>query len=124
MTLKFVPPKGQNRYAIFSYADNVDRGDFKAYNDLGIAKVVAGRWVRHSNVKILENVDGDWYQLYDVRQGTMYKELPWVKNVKSWYSSYDRYRAKPMTRDEYAEWRLKVERERIENRFDISLANL
>jgi hypothetical protein len=112
MPLKFNPPKQAARYALFSYGEVPNQGEFKVYNDLGAVKNAAHRKLRWSNIVILENVDGDWYQLYKAEKGTSYKELPWVK-LKSSLRWSDSYKATPMTRDEYAEWRIAVERERI-----------
>lgn len=112
MPLKFNPPKQVARYALFTYGEVPNQGEFKIYNNLGSVKNAAHQKLRWSNVKILENVDGDWYVLHSAAKGTVYRELPWVKRRSSWRWS-DSYRATPMTRDEYAEWRLKVERERI-----------
>lgn len=117
MTLKFNPPKQVARYALFvDHANN--RGTFKIYNDLGHAKNAyhfAGTY--NSASKILENVDGEWYVLFDIPAGTDYKDLPWVKETSryDWYTRGEKKskRATPMTREEYADWRVKVERERI-----------
>lgn len=114
MALKFVPPKELARYAMFVDYGN-GKGRFKPYDDLGSAKNawhhVSGRY----SGKILEFVDGDWYTLYDIPAGTTYKNLPWVKEVEAggWHNPYKDNRAKPMTREEYAEWRIKVEYERL-----------
>jgi hypothetical protein len=126
MTLKFNPPKQVARYALF-VDHGQGRGAFKIYNDLGSVKN-AYRFAGHGryDVKILENVAGEWYTLFDIPKGTAYADLPWVKEVRTggWYANRLVKRAVPMTREEYAEWRLQVERERIESTFDISLANL
>jgi hypothetical protein len=110
MTLKFVPPRSINRYALF-----VDRGrrPLAAYDDLAHAK---GAWHvrarRYYDAKILENVEGQWYVLYDLPKGL--ERAPWYKEIEvgRWNNRRMAWRAKPMTRDEYADWRIKVERER------------
>ena len=115
-TLKFNPPKTVARYALFVDHGN-GQGFFKTYNDLGIAKVAhshrnyGGRYA----AKILENVEGQWYVLHDIKAGTTYENLPWVKETQGgyWTGYNKRKKAIPMTRDEYAEWRVAVERERI-----------
>lgn len=125
MTLKFNPPRQAGRYALYLEGAGSKTG-FRTYDELGHAKNAYNfRGHRYAG-KILENVSGEWYVLYDIAKGLTYKELPWVKETQSGYwSSYGkRTTSVPMTRDEYAEWRLQVERERIENKFDISLANV
>jgi hypothetical protein len=114
MALKFVPPKEVNRYALFVDYGN-GRGSLKAYNNLGSAK---GAWQSaqrhtHYDSKILENVEGTWYVLYDIPKDV--NRAPWYKEVErgGWRSSYKQWVPKPMTRDEYADWRVKVEHERI-----------
>jgi hypothetical protein len=114
MTLKFNPPKHLGRYALFvEYGD--DRGKLYQHDDLGSAKNSYHAHGHHNNAKILENVGGQWYVLFDIPKGTDYKDLPWVKEVTigGWYSNRTGHRARPMTRDEYAEWRIQVERERL-----------
>lgn len=112
MSLKFNPPKQVARYALF--VDHGEgRGFFKTYDELGYAKIAVGHHRSH-DAKILENVEGDWYVLFDIPKGTDRNNLPWKKKRTSWYyRNEERKVAKPMTRDEYAEWRLAVERERI-----------
>ncbi len=113
MSLKFDPPKQVARYALFVDHRN-GRGFFKTYNNLGSAKIAhtARNYRTTYDAKILENVDGSWYVLHDVRAGTSYNDLPWVKEVSSWrFTPYKK--AVPMTREEYADWRVAVERERI-----------
>lgn len=114
MSLKFNPPKTTGRYALFVDWGN-DRGFFKTYDNLGTAKQAHSHrnYNNRNNAKILELVEGSWYVLHEVKAGTPYSELPWYKEVGgSWRTSAYK-KAVPMTRDEYAEWRLKVERERI-----------
>lgn len=77
---------------------------------------------------ILEMVYGEWFILYHVPERTALDDLPWKKDVwvnktYGWTQFYepshdpDRYtrfrKAYPMTRDEYADWRVRVERERL-----------
>lgn len=126
MVLKFNPPKQVARYAL--YVGTESRGKLYTYDDLGSAKnSYHHKYTNVSGAKILENVEGNWYVLYDIPSGTKYKDLPWVKEVEGggWRSSYKIDTAKPMTRDEYAEWRLQVERERIADLSgDLKLNNL
>lgn len=125
------------RYACFV---NSSQPQFTTHGDLGSAKNAfynrAGggptcgstRW----DGQILELVDGVWFTLHAVTKGTVFRDLPWVKKIiDSTYvenpayvsfretpnerqmivKEYIRYEAKPMTREEYAEWRLAVYRE-------------
>jgi hypothetical protein len=127
-SLKFDPPARIGQYAVY-YGPEFEggQGDFRIYRDLGAAKCswhhVAKGWSKGSRreAKILENVEGEWYVLYDVPKGTDAEDLPWYKTVSNYsYGRWDdtriRKAAKPMTREEYAEWRVKVERERIFSR--------
>lgn len=108
--LKFTPPPTVSRYAL--YHD----GELKTYNHLGSAKNAYRHLYNPQNVKILERVGDQWFILYDVPDGRLHTdEVPWVKKVDIY--RYGRYesdfpRAIPMTRDEYADWRVKVELER------------
>jgi hypothetical protein len=63
--------------------------------------------------KILEMVDGVWYTLYDVKEGTLPNDVPWKKDVEKggWRDKYVVRKSVPMTREEYAEWRIAVDRE-------------
>jgi hypothetical protein len=124
MSLRFDPPKQVARYALFVDHGN-GKGFFKTYNELGFAKMALGHhnYGMSHDAKILENVEGQWYVLFDIKKGTERTALPWYKEMTGWYSR-GRKVAKPMTRDEYAEWRLAVERERIADlSADISLNN-
>jgi|ERR1043166_6027864 hypothetical protein len=115
MSLRFNPPKQVARYALF-VEHGEGRGRFTVYNNLGSVKNAyhhAGTYNAAS--KILENVDGDWYTLFDIPAGTLYRDLPWVKEASYSWRGTPQKTAVPMTRDEYAEWRLKVERERVAN---------
>lgn len=116
MGLKFTPPKNVARYA---YAVEYEKSQtrFDTYNDLGSAKnalqhKLSYRGNDFKGAYLLENVDGDWWVLYTITRDTV--RMPWHKEVEqgSWRNSYKVWKAVPMTRDEYAEWRLQVERER------------
>jgi len=105
--LKFTPPKGSARYA---YAQG---SLFNTYGDIGHAKNAYhahGMWA-DGQCFILERVEDSWYILYTIEGRTQYPNLPWVSKASGYYANPDP-RARPMTRDEYAEWRLAVERER------------
>lgn len=115
MSLKFNPPKQVARYALFIDHGN-GKGFFKTYNELGSAKMALGHrnYGMRNDAKILENVEGQWYVLFDIKKGTDRDNLPWKKARTSWrWRNSESKVSKPMTRDEYAEWRLKVERERV-----------
>lgn len=104
--LKFTPPEGTARYAV-AYSDQ-----FRVYNDLGSAKnMYHSIYGNGTVVHILERVGGDWFVLFRVISGVERSALPWYKESTSWRTNG--FTAKPMTRDEYAEWRLSVERERL-----------
>lgn len=118
MSLKFNPPKNVARYA---YAIEYEKSQtkFDTYNDLGAAKNALQHKTRYRNsdlkvAYILENVAGSWYVLYTYNKGDQH--WPWQKpvTVGGWRNGgYTVHRAVPLTRDEYAEWRVAVERERI-----------
>lgn len=122
MSLKFNPPVQVARYAIFIDHGN-GRGYFKSFDELGYAKL---SFYRKNNLdyeriaqydgKILENIGGDWYVLFDVKAGTTLDDLPWYKEVRNggYWSSRTSKRARPMTREEYADFRVKVAREQWE----------
>lgn len=131
MTLRFNPPKPIGRYALY-----IERscGDphFKVFSSLGDLKnsfnhqVMEYTGKTRVNSKVLENVDGDWYVLYDVPADTKNDELPWMKTSyrvhKYGYwqtvstsddpNAYKMVKSAPMTKDEYADWRVRVELER------------
>jgi hypothetical protein len=120
MGLEFVPPKEWASYGVFkSDDDGGDKGTFKTTNSLSAAKYSFsyGRSYWKPAGKILELVDGKWYVLYDVPKGAAYKDLPWIKEVPTNRYTYrdtgTHPKAVPMTRNEYAEWRVQVERERV-----------
>lgn len=146
--LKFVPPKEEAskfpRYATYT------AGDMKTHTSIGPAKNSLNNrmWTsrptgkqierygvmrdEHERVTnhafLLENVDGEYYVLYEIKEGSKFNDLPWVK--KFWKHNrygYTRtteptyradeytaaYKAMPMSTDEYVAWRLAVERERL-----------
>lgn len=119
MSLRFTPPKLMGRYALFVDWEN-NNGFFKVYNNLGAVKGAArhhtlhwGRTTQHA-AKILEMIDGAWWVLYDIPKGT--EVFPWYKDVEVWSGSYSGgyntvKKARPLTADEYAEFRVKVARE-------------
>lgn len=120
MGLKFVPPKNVARYA---YAVEYDKSQtkFDTYDNIGAAKNALQHKLSYSygndfkGAYLLENVDGEWFVLHTItREIRDSGRMPWQKEVEAggWRNSYKIWRAVPMTRDEYAEWRLQVERER------------
>lgn len=158
MSLVFTPPKEEAKQ--YRYASYVVGSGLKVHNGIGPAKnslrnrgwnyvateEVAGtyhdgspRYKRKyvtAHGFILENVDGTWYVLYEIKPGLTEEELPWMKEylVGTWQNSlYSEYhktnkyyqdkiadgsykvvkKATPMSTDEYVEWRLAVERERL-----------
>lgn len=121
--LKFVPPKLIAKFAVFLDHGN-GRGFFRTYDQVGSAKTSfrnhngPSRWGRGGVTfhpgKILELIDGEWYTLYDVPKGT--EHLPWEKNFGSeshYYSRRTGWHAVPMSREDYGDWRARVERERL-----------
>jgi hypothetical protein len=142
--LKFIPPKEDAksfpRYASYGNGELKTHGSLSgARNSLNNRTAPYGwSWKKDSVWKqgfILENVDGEWYTLYHVKEGSTFNELPWVKPFyynygwnrltestlsHSYYAERINdgrikveYRAVPMTTDEYVQWRLAVERERL-----------
>lgn len=156
-SLKFVPPKEELKaYRYASYAGS----EMKLHGGIGFAKNSLNNrmWTRvdtdevaytdslgktHFKMKsvtkhafLLEQVEGEWFVLYEIQPGSTRDELPWMKE---YYYSYGRwnlltpyiressyyapklasgehktsFRPTPMTTDEYVEWRLAVERERL-----------
>jgi hypothetical protein len=96
----------------------------------------AGMWRNGSwtfrDGKILELVEGNWYTLYDVKDVTDSGHLPWhypvetatyeknpdynpaeyIPGQQSWIRKTEvNYVARPMTRDEYANWLVRVHME-------------
>lgn len=83
----------------------------------------------YKEVFVLENVDGEWFVLYHVPEGTEEDDLPWKKDA--WrhkeYTSWGRqfheptFRpenyvkervSRPMDTEEYVKWRIQVELEK------------
>lgn len=138
MTLKFIPPKEEAqsfpRYASYGEGQlKTHRTLSGARNSLNNRVAPYGYW-RNSEKTwkqgfILENIDGEWYTLYHVKDGSKFEDLPWVH--KRWVHTQYRwkmytqptdsqaeryhveYYSRPMTTDEYVSWRLQVERERL-----------
>jgi hypothetical protein len=153
MSLRFNPPpeeaKKLPRYA--SYA----AGEMKTHGSIGAAKNSLNnrmwRWKSTEGetpdrgrkrvttyAAILENINGTWYTLYQIPDGTTSDTLPWMKEyVQGKYGSVNLYtdyhkdspyyqkgiengtfkvfkKATPMTRDEYVAFRLAVQREEFE----------
>jgi hypothetical protein len=151
---KFVPPKEESK--TFPRYASYGAGILKTHSQVGHAKLslrnrVTSRdnsdpslkyWQRPtvwSHSFILENVDGEYFTLYEIPDGTKEEELPWMKEfyipMESWDSprlmtdymrgsSYHQRKLQegsarlekrpvPMTTDEYVAWRLGVERERL-----------
>lgn len=114
MTLKFIPPPQAARYALSI------GGSFHIYNDIARAKIAwwnHGRWRTSTSAYILENVEGSWFVLYEIPPNTT--EPPWYKDVSTYRSGYgwrDTKRARPMSREEYATWRVQVDRELLAER--------
>lgn len=147
--LKFNPPREEAkklpRYA--SYAAGV----MKTHGGIGSAKnslnnrmwtwtgsrASGDRKKVTTYAAILENVDGTWYTLYEIPEGTTYDNLPWMKEVfRSAYGGWtlvtdyhresDYYKNRfssgeyritkrpyPITMDEYVAWRLEIQREQL-----------
>lgn len=154
--LKFTPPKEERQaYRYASYAG----GEMKLHGGIGFAKNSLNNrmWTRVNTEEVvrkdyegkdvygsklvtkhaflLENVDGEWFVLYEIKPGLTRNELPWMKEYFYGYyrwtelTSYYRenkyyaqkiqngeyptqWRATPMSTDEYVAWRLAVELER------------
>lgn len=142
MTLRFNPPKDKKLPRYASYGAGILKTHTEvAYAKLSLAHRLEHRanddsvpyysrpWKWHEGY-ILEMVDGAWYVLYHVEEGTDRDHLPWKKKAwrhrdyYSWGRRYDKptynpesyieeYVSVPMTKDEYADWRIKVELERL-----------
>lgn len=156
MSLKFVPPKSEEK-KFPRYATYVHGADMKTHSAIGPAKNslnnrmwtyresdqtrkdYAGRDVpvREKVTRpafLLEMVDGEYYVLHEVKEGSKFEDLPWVKEylVGSWhnkpYTDYEKdnkyyqdkiadgsyrivHKAVPLTTDEYVNFRLAVARE-------------
>lgn len=116
--VKFDPPADTARYAVYFESGN----RFEVVSSLAVAKIKFHGWGRPRKGKILENVGGEWFILFEIEAADTTRDLPWYKEVKRWRNRYwntelGRYDAgyqtmkiaRPMTRDEYAEWRVNVE---------------
>ena len=121
--MKFVPPVTKDfRYAVwvegrgFKVKAGLGEAKQSAYAMAGVYGVSFGESKTHRRIVLAEMIKGDWYTLFDVPAGTAYKDLPWVKKVRPYRygSGREYYAGRPMTREEYAEWRIRVERERWE----------
>lgn len=142
--LKFVPPK-EDEKKVPRYA-SYGKGQMKLHSSVGHAKQSlanrvtylddSDKGLAYYNRKrlwhecfILELVDGEWFTLYHVEEGTEPNNLPWMKQywtVLRWNGSkyWEKptyypdeeirtdYESRPMTKDEYADWRVRVELER------------
>ncbi len=119
MTLKFNPPRTIAKYALFVDRGH-NKGTFKSFDKVEWAKL---SWKHHTyadygngsdhDAKILENIDGNWYVLYDIPKGTAYTNRPWAKEaVSRWGRKPLGYTvAVAMSKEDYAEFRVKVARE-------------
>lgn len=141
--LKFIPPK-EDAVNLPRYASYVVGAGMKTHVRLSDAKNSwRNRGWTHKDRKyvtrhafILENVEGEWFVLYEIPEGITETELPWYKEFykDQWgYSPYDDYHQKnsyyqrklesgdarivkrptTMSTDEYVQWRLAVEKERL-----------
>lgn len=115
--LRFDPPPAQGRYAYY-VGDNHYNGRMFIYDLLSSAKNAwyhKGRWTNDSVMKILEKVDGTWYTLFDIPVEAKKNTdlLPWKRETNSWRGSGKK--SLPMTREEYAKWRLAVHEETSHN---------
>lgn len=114
MTLRFILPPAQANVGRYSTYDTPS--GLVIHGSLGAAKnALRGRsWdaggVSARDSYILENVGGEWFILYAAKKG---QRFPWLREVTDWFGSTGRLRARQMTNDEYANWRLQVERERM-----------
>lgn len=124
MTLKFTPPPAAvPDFALFVFRDERN-GTLRQYHDLGRAKIA---WHDHcggyGKALILQRIDGEYYILHEIPAGTTREQLPWYHSV----TKHGRYvpsthdfepdtvvfERKPLGREEYADWRLKVYREQL-----------
>lgn len=129
MGLKFIPPKTVGKYALYVKSNNTGNDFFKVYNGLGSLKnafyphVFDWRDSTRYDAKVLEMVNGEWYVLYDIPEGTMKEDLPWMKkqymttrygytryyNEKpGWVETAEVTRARPMSVEEYVQFRIAV----------------
>jgi hypothetical protein len=133
MALKFIPPKKIGRYAVY-VESSYRNSSFRTHDTIGGAKqslvhqAFNWRTGAHTNAKLLEMVNGEWYVLYDIPTGTKLDELPWKKkqyvdtsygmnryyNEKPTWGNKEYgevYRTKPMDVEEYVQWRIAVHEE-------------
>lgn len=140
MSLKFVPPKEDRKFPRYaSYADGV----MKTHSTIGAAKLSFNNrgweYTRDDDSTkrkyvtkhgfILESVNGEWFVRYEIKPGLTSEELPWMEKVykhRQYRWTYTElptwgnpdaytveYRPHKVTADEYADWRVKVELERL-----------
>lgn len=117
-SLKFVQPPTDKKIGK-PYATYSDGFGLKLYRTLGAAKQGLSHQIGTSwgsvgayrDGYILEQVDGQWFILYFVAKGTTKHNLPWKKDVPQYWGGGTTRKSVPMTREEYAEWRVKVDRE-------------
>jgi hypothetical protein len=171
MTLKFTPPKedakGLPRYASYVVGSGMKTHgrivDAKnSWRNRGWTSVTTDKIIgqnydstpRYERKRvtlhghILENVDGLWYTLYEIKPGLVEEELPWMKeylhsNRGYYYGDFlytDHYKnnsyyqdkisegefkvikkATAMTRDEYVAWRLAIQLENLRDDKEKSL---
>jgi len=111
LSLKFTPPTNSARYGL-----HVEGREFRTYNSLAIAKQAwyNRTWRGGRAAKIVELINGEWFVLYNIpkMEGHQDRRPPWVTNPYPDYS-WGKYAARPMTNDEYAEFRLKVQLEQL-----------
>lgn len=141
-SLKFVPPKEEEqsfpRYASYGAGQLKTHGTLSGARNSLSNRIAPYGWSWKEDAKwkqgfILENVGGEWYTLYHVKEGSTNNDLPWMK--KYWvhtkygwkynhnpaeHSRYHnaedyevKYVSETMSKDEYAEWRVAVELERL-----------
>jgi len=142
LTLKFIPPKEEAqsfpRYASYGSGQLKTHGTLSGARNSLHNRTAPYGWSWKDDAKwkqgfILENVEGEWYVLYHVEEGATRDSLPWMKKVwkhKQYGWKYDHdpssnssfhkaenyeveYVATAMSKDEYAAWRVAVERERL-----------
>lgn len=140
--LKFVPPKTDEkvpRYASYGNGQLKSHGTLSGARNSLNNRCNSWRSTGWKEGFILENVGGEWFVLYHVPKDAKIEDLPWMKQFYEDYS-YGSYSSpytdsmkesnyyqnklkdgsaklvwKPvaMTKDEYAEWRISVEYERL-----------
>lgn len=158
MSLKFVPPKSETK-KFPRYASYVHGDEMKTHGAIGYAKLSLNNrmWtyrdtdemresyggkmvpVREKVTKhafLLEMVEGEYYVLHEVKEGSKFEDLPWVKAwlIGQWqnglYTDHEKenkyyqdkiadgsyrivHKVTPMSTDEYVNFRLAVQREQI-----------